>query len=308
MWMSSSEKRLLAILTLCTAASISAFGGEPPQRWAQNRPDFQAYDNYDLTGTTLRSVTNVDLQACAAACQSENQCQAYSFDKWNRQCSLRGTIGSLRFEPSSVAGISGSLPPMSSAPWEMLRIRGRFDAVRYHSQTTSSYEQCEQACENQQNCVGLTYLARGQTCKLFPTIDGFSVDQNTESGLKHQATTVAVTAPPAGAPVDAVNDVSDAVIARKRSCAAEYKANKAAGKLPAGMSFLQYWDECNKRIPNEREETDRAGREVREVCAADAQRLCSDFVPDVDKIQRCMNRNQAQLSPACRRVWARPLN
>ena len=38
-----------------------------------------------------------------------------------------------------------------------------------------------------------------------------------------------------------------AMIKRERACAAEWKADKAAGKIPAGMHWPQYWSQCNKR-------------------------------------------------------------
>jgi hypothetical protein len=36
--------------------------------------------------------------------------------------------------------------------------------------------------------------------------------------------------------------------ARERQCGAQYRAEKAAGKLPAGQTWPQYWSACNKRI------------------------------------------------------------
>ncbi len=38
-----------------------------------------------------------------------------------------------------------------------------------------------------------------------------------------------------------------AMIARERACGADWKADKAAGKIPAGQKWPQYWSECNKR-------------------------------------------------------------
>jgi len=36
-------------------------------------------------------------------------------------------------------------------------------------------------------------------------------------------------------------------IARERSCATEWEANKALGLIPAGQTWPQYWSECDKR-------------------------------------------------------------
>jgi hypothetical protein len=44
-----------------------------------------------------------------------------------------------------------------------------------------------------------------------------------------------------------VSDGRKAEYARERACGKEWKADKAAGKIQAGMKWPQYWSECNKR-------------------------------------------------------------
>jgi len=44
--------------------------------------------------------------------------------------------------------------------------------------------------------------------------------------------------------------------------------------------------------------------EVRQACTPDAMRLCSEFIPDVPKITRCMVAKHAQLSKECRYAMA----
>jgi hypothetical protein len=39
----------------------------------------------------------------------------------------------------------------------------------------------------------------------------------------------------------------EAEVARERACAQDWKAEKAAGKVPAGMKWPQYWSACDKR-------------------------------------------------------------
>jgi hypothetical protein len=43
-----------------------------------------------------------------------------------------------------------------------------------------------------------------------------------------------------------------------------------------------------------------------QACQPDAFRLCNEFIPDVPKIQACMSRKRAQLSPACRAAIVGP--
>ena len=44
-----------------------------------------------------------------------------------------------------------------------------------------------------------------------------------------------------------VSEGRKAEYARERACGKEWKADKAAGKIQAGMRWPQYWSECNKR-------------------------------------------------------------
>jgi hypothetical protein len=39
----------------------------------------------------------------------------------------------------------------------------------------------------------------------------------------------------------------EAARSRQRACGEEWKADKAAGKIAAGMKWPKYWSECNKR-------------------------------------------------------------
>jgi hypothetical protein len=58
------------------------------------------------------------------------------------------------------------------------------------------------------------------------------------------------TAAPAAAPKPAAKKPADpkqAEYARERACGKEWKADKAAGKVQAGMTWPQYWSDCDKR-------------------------------------------------------------
>ncbi len=46
--------------------------------------------------------------------------------------------------------------------------------------------------------------------------------------------------------------------------------------------------------------------EQQQACQPDAMRLCSEFVPDVDRITACMIKNRMRLSAPCRAVFTSP--
>jgi hypothetical protein len=72
-----------------------------------------------------------------------------------------------------------------------------------------------------------------------------------ESDKPAAATTTTAPAAPAPkmAPATAKKpaDGRQAEYARERACGADWKADKAAGKVPTGMTWPKYWSECNKR-------------------------------------------------------------
>jgi hypothetical protein len=43
--------------------------------------------------------------------------------------------------------------------------------------------------------------------------------------------------------------------------------------------------------------------EEQQACQPDAMRLCSAFIPDIDRITACMVENKSQLSPECRKFF-----
>lgn len=45
--------------------------------------------------------------------------------------------------------------------------------------------------------------------------------------------------------------------------------------------------------------------EQRTACAGDAFRLCTSDIPDAKRVEACLRRSQAGLSPACRAVFER---
>jgi protein-disulfide isomerase len=73
------------------------------------------------------------------------------------------------------------------------------------------------------------------------------------SGAAPAAAAPAPAAPATAAPAPAAGAATagktgrQAMIARERACGAEWKADKAAGRIPVGQKWPQFWSECDKR-------------------------------------------------------------
>ncbi len=65
------------------------------------------------------------------------------------------------------------------------------------------------------------------------------------------ATTTAKPATPKSTSTPKATGGREAMVARERACGKDWKADKAAGKIPQGMTWPKYWSECNKRKKEE---------------------------------------------------------
>jgi len=98
--------------------------------------------------------------------------------------------------------------------------------------------------------------AKYKEAKAAGTLNGMKWNDFRKSQCGAEATPPpAAESKPAPAPATAEKPVAEkpvsegrkAEYARERACGKEWKADKAAGKIQAGMKWPQYWSECNKR-------------------------------------------------------------
>jgi hypothetical protein len=61
------------------------------------------------------------------------------------------------------------------------------------------------------------------------------------------AATTTTTTTPAATTAAKPSTGRQAMVARERACGVDWKADKAAGKVAAGMTWPKYWSDCDKR-------------------------------------------------------------
>jgi hypothetical protein len=131
----------------------------------------------------------VSIQDCADACSASPECQAYSYDSWNRFCILKNGISSLTLNAKSTAGVREGLP----AP---PRFDGEIEIDHYPSKgfpdqpsnviSNISVENCEQVCSNDSACIAYTFFSSSGLCKMFDSPGEYFTDVDAESGVKVQ--------------------------------------------------------------------------------------------------------------------------
>ena len=156
---------------------------------AVSRGSFNTYNNFDIFGGDLRKLGKTELEQCAAVCEADSNCNAYSYDKWDKFCFLKSSISSLTLDPASIVGIKASLkgPPLSDVAIRFdRRIDKAFRGPHPRKTKTKSLELCEQSCQQDQKCLGYTFFKTTKTCELLEEISTFSSDKNAASGAKTQ--------------------------------------------------------------------------------------------------------------------------
>jgi hypothetical protein len=101
-------------------------------------------------------------------------------------------------------------------------------------------QKTEKACRAEWQAHKTDNQAKGITEKAY-------VAECRKGATAKPATTTTEKTPKAASTAAKPKDGHEAEVARERACAQEWKADKAANKVPAGMKWPQYWSACDKR-------------------------------------------------------------
>lgn len=150
---------------------------------------FASYENQDVVGKELARKQGIGQDACADWCEGEAGCEAFTFDKWNKWCFLKGSVEGLRLEPKAISGVRPyySEPPRSDRTVDMVRYRDKyFPGSGYETHRASSMENCEQICRDDGHCMGFTYYSDESRCEAFASLGEYTSLTGADSGVKTQ--------------------------------------------------------------------------------------------------------------------------
>ena len=147
------------------------------------------YENYDIVAGDLKRFSNMTAYDCQQACEKEQNCKAYSYDKWNSVCSLKSSAGMLRLDAkySSEVKVGQSLPNKSTEETVLERYQGKsFTASSYAIRMRSNFQECEQLCQADKACVAFSFKTKVLDCHLFNIVNEPEKEDAVESGVKRQ--------------------------------------------------------------------------------------------------------------------------
>ena len=181
-------------------SSAAPFGGQAPQPGMRkatesdvapppsNKAEFHVLENYDMKGFDMQIIREASKDACVEACKVASECVAFSYDKWNRYCFLKNSVGQLNLTARSITGVRG-YPQLKFADvavgFEKFRNK-RFPDNSISRQQTGSLEECQGACASLKVCVAVTFLKKGGSCRLFDRASEYFTDADADSAAKIQ--------------------------------------------------------------------------------------------------------------------------
>lgn len=155
----------------------------------QKLATYRTYDNRDVASDEATKLRTIDLQACVSACRKKESCKAYTFDKWNRVCYLKSTIGDFKLNPRSSSGVREDvrIPKAPSGDITMERYPSKaFPGSGYKSVKSDGPESCEQNCRTEEACIAFTFRLDEGSCHLFKTTGEYFGNELADSGGKRQ--------------------------------------------------------------------------------------------------------------------------
>ncbi|MBU3886853.1 hypothetical protein FM996_04615 [Methylosinus sporium] len=162
----------------------------PPAVIGLQKPaTFRGFENRDIVGPTFVTLRKLDQPACVAACRSRDNCQAYSFDRWNRICRLKATAGAFALNPRMTSGLRDDLriPRAPAGALSMERYPSKaFPGAGYKTTSLEGPDACETACRAEDACIAFTFRLDESACHLFEKTGEYFSNELADSGGKRQ--------------------------------------------------------------------------------------------------------------------------
>jgi hypothetical protein len=139
-------------------------------------------------------IPDLNINACAAQCEHNKLCEAFSFDRWTNRCYLKNKIANPLLDARSISAVKkpSKLPEISTAP----SVIDRTPNYRFHGKPSarkkaSNFQECKAICEGDRNCVAVSFLKTAggsENCEIFNAAEQkYVADDSADSGFKRQS-------------------------------------------------------------------------------------------------------------------------
>ena len=148
---------------------------------------FRTRTNRDIYGNDIENFAGISMEMCAEKCRGNDECKAFSFDRWNGWCFLKHSLGTTVLDPRSTLAVKDTeeFPSVSDQQAELVRINDRVfsdEPVEVHD--AEDVAQCETICTESLKCTAFSFS--DAECRIFNQTEGYYFEMGTTSGFKQQ--------------------------------------------------------------------------------------------------------------------------
>jgi hypothetical protein len=152
---------------------------------------FNPFYNYDIDQHDIdNGITfNTNFTNCSAKCQSNSDCVAFVFDKWNNACFLKNAVGPLALTPRSNTFVRADLRAFlaTASPHTCPYYNSSMHGDISKSYSVASTELCRKQCEADTGCNAYMFRKADRQCSLFSSVsDRTKKDATSDSGERTQ--------------------------------------------------------------------------------------------------------------------------
>jgi hypothetical protein len=148
---------------------------------------FITFDSRDMGGGDYAVLQGVSQDVCETRCLLDQQCVAYTFNKWESACFLKSSLSDLRLEPRGVSGVLASAKVGEDRrPPIIQKVPARRLEGEAYKQVQASFGACAEVCLADDKCTGFNLREGSRSCSLMASIDKSVGAPDMKSGLKMQ--------------------------------------------------------------------------------------------------------------------------
>lgn len=146
----------------------------------------------DVSGRDLATERVSHANACRDLCKGRSDCQAATYDRWNKRCFLKALDGPARvriFAKATsfvTASRADRLIETRDLPAMQKRNDKSFPGRADETAGASSYEDCVQICRGRNWCLGLNWRPRNRQCEMFREPPEYFTERGVDIGYLQQ--------------------------------------------------------------------------------------------------------------------------
>lgn len=139
---------------------------------------------YDSIGFDYQTIRDVSYAACKSACESDRQCQAFTYNVHHGVCFLKNDVVAMIRNSDAASGYSSAKAGQVVFSNFTVYRDMDFPGGDYLRLSNATYESCLLACIQDQACRGFAYVRKKHDCWLKNRLGTARVMKGVEFGMK----------------------------------------------------------------------------------------------------------------------------